>query len=199
MLIGCLVQGLLNLPFVRMAWCGEARGLHVFNCSAASHGGCVYVKARAELAAPLSLSGCTAKGTGGGIYAQGKLVAPQISCSHCHATTSGCLHIESGEASIESLMLHSGSGLVPASPSLVAAGDDANVTLGTVDCREAPSCTLAVAPMQLAGLLCQRGESRQSLADNDGTACRECPTGQIRLGAVDKARLCLGSQSGTVN
>ena len=163
----------------------------------ASHGGCVYVKAGAELAAPLSLSGCMAKGTGGGIYAQGNLVSQQISCTHCHAPTSECLHLESGEASIESLTLHSGSSLVPAFPSIVAAGDDANVTLVRVDCREVPACTLAVAQMQLAELQCQRGESRQSLAD--GTACRECPAGQIRLVAVDKARLCLGSQSGTVN
>ena len=181
-----------------MTRCGEARRLHVSNCSAASHGGCVYVKARAELAAPLSLIGCIAKGTGGGIYAQGKLGSPQISCTDCHAPTSACFHLESGEASIESLILRSRSLLGPASPSIiVATGHDAVVTLGTADCREVPGCTLPVAQMQLARLLCQRGESRQSLAD--GTACRECPAGQIRLVAVDKARLCLGSQSGTVN
>ncbi|CAE7810150.1 unnamed protein product [Symbiodinium necroappetens] len=182
-----------------MTWCGEAPRLHVFNCSAASRGGCVYVKAGAELAAPLSLRDCKAKGTGGAIYAQRKLVSQQISCTHCHAPTSGCLHLESGEANIESLMLRSVSRLVPVSPSIVAAGDDAVVKLGRVDCREAPGCTLAVAQMQLARLLCQRGESRQSLADDDGTGttCRECPTGQIRLVAVDKARFCLGSQSGT--
>ena len=51
-----------------------------------------------------------------------------------------------------------------------------------------PVALLAVAKMQLAQLLCQRGESRQSLADGDGAACRECPTGEIRLVAVDKAR-----------
>ncbi|CAE7879687.1 unnamed protein product, partial [Symbiodinium necroappetens] len=177
----------------------KAPRLHMFNCSAASLGGCVYVQAGAELAAPLSLRGCKAKGTGGAIYAQRKLVAPQISCTHCHAPTSGCFHLESGEANIASLMLHSGSKFVPASPNAIAAGDDAVVKLGRVDCREAPRCILAVAQMQLARLLCQRGESRQSLADDDGIACQECATGQIRLGAVDKARLCLGSQSGTVN
>jgi len=164
----------------------KARRLQVFNCSAASHGGCVYVRDGAELAAPLSLRGCKAKGTGGAIYAQGKLVSQQISCTHCHAPTSACLHLESGEANIASLMLHSGSSLVPASPNVIAAGDEAVVTLDRVDCSEVPGCTLAVAQMQLARLLCQRGESRQSLADDDGTACRECATGQIRLGAVDK-------------
>ena len=96
----------------------------------------------------------------------------------------------------QALMLHSGSGLVPESPIIVAAGDDANVTLGTVDCLEVPGCILAVAQMRLARLLCQRGESRQSLADDDGTACRECSTGQIRLGAVDKARSWFGEPVG---
>ena len=91
------------------------------------------MRERAELAAPLSLIDCQAKGPGGAIYAQGKLVSQQISCTHCHAPTSACLHLESGEANIESLMLHSGSLLVPESPIIVAAGDDANVTLGTVD------------------------------------------------------------------
>ncbi|CAE7226397.1 unnamed protein product, partial [Symbiodinium necroappetens] len=135
---------------IMTTWINKAWGLHVSNCSAASHGGCVYVKAGAELAAPLSLIDCKAKGTGGAIYAQRKLVSQQISCTHCHAPTSGCLHLESGEASIASLMLRSGSGLVPESPNMVAAGDDAVVKLGRVDCLEAPGCVLPVAHMRLA-------------------------------------------------
>jgi len=158
----------------------------VFNCSATSHGGCFYVEAGAEFAAPLHLRSCNAEGTGGAIYAQGILLGrQQINCSHCNAPTAGCLQLESGEAHIDTMTLQSSSSLLPAS-STVAAGANANVTLGRMDCRQVPGCTLAVAKMQLAQLLCQRGESRQSLADGDGAACRECPTGEIRLVAVDK-------------
>ena len=182
-------QGWLNLPFVCMAWPGEVQQLHVSSCSATSHGGCFYVKEGAEFTTPLLLRGCKAKGAGGAIYLQqGSLVGKQIICSQCHSPTSGCLHLEDGQASIGSLLLDSGSRLVPESTNIVAAGDDANVTLGRADCRKVPGCTFAVAQMQLARLLCQRGESRQFLPDGDGTACKECPTGNIRLVAVDEAR-----------
>ena len=131
---------------------------------------------------------CKARGTGGAIYAQGMLLAQHIRCSHCNAPTSGCLQLDHGETSIGSLTFDSDSRLLPASPVNVAAGAGANMTLGRVDCREAPGCTLAVAKMRLARLLCQRGEKRQSLADSDGAECKECPAGEIRLVAVDEAR-----------
>ena len=118
--------------------------LHVFNCSATSHGGCFYVEAGAEFAAPLHLRSCNAEGTGGAIYAQGILLGrQQINCSHCNAPTAGCLQLESGEAHIDTMTamtLQSSSSLLPAS-STVAAGANTNVTLGRMDCRQVPGCT----------------------------------------------------------
>jgi len=164
----------------------KAQQLNVSNCSAQSYGGCFYLEAGAALDAPLLLTHCKARGTGGAIYAQGMLLAQHIRCSHCNAPTSGCLQLDHGERSIGSLTFDSDSRLLPASPVNVAAGAGANMTLGRVDCREAPGCTLAVAKMRLARLLCQRGEKRQSLADSDGAECKECPAGEIRLVAVDE-------------
>ncbi|CAE7249743.1 MSH1 [Symbiodinium sp. CCMP2592] len=163
----------------------KAQQLQVSTCSAMSSGGCFYIKDGAEFTAPLLLRDCDAKGTGGAIYAQRKLVAQQINCSRCNAPTSGFLQLESGSASIGSLTLQSSSSLPPAS-STVAAGANATVTLGTVDCRQEPGCALVVSRMQLAQLLCHRGESLHTLADDDGAACRECPTNEVRLVAFDK-------------
>ncbi|CAE6938127.1 unnamed protein product [Symbiodinium sp. CCMP2592] len=174
--------------FARNWVTNKAKQLNVSNCAAESHGGCFHL-GTGEFAAPLLLRKCKARGAGGAIYAEGRLVAEQIRCSHCNAPTSGCFHVESGRAKVGNLALDSGSRLLSAS-SLVGAGANAGVTLGRVDCQEAPGCTLAVEQLRLAQLLCRRGESRRSLAEGEGQECKECPAGEIRLVTTDQDARC---------
>ena len=161
--------------------------LRVSRCSAEIYGGCFYLApGQAEFAAPLFLRDCEADGTGGGIYAQAELVAQEVRCSRCKAPTSGCLELTYGQARLGKVAIDTGSRL-PSASSVVGAGANASITVGGVDCRDAPGCTLAVEHLNLTRLLCQQGESRQPLAEGTGQECKECRADEIRLVAPDEA------------
>ena len=164
----------------------QAKRLLVSGCRAEIYGGCFYVAGESEFAAPLLLRDCEADGSGGAIYAQIELAAQQISCSHCKAPTSGCLELAYGHARLGNVTVATGSRLSSAS-SIVGAGPNASISVGGVDCRDAPGCTLSVEHLNLTRLLCPQGESRQPLADGTGEECKECPADEIRLVAPDEA------------
>ncbi|CAE6960190.1 unnamed protein product [Symbiodinium sp. CCMP2456] len=167
----------------------KAVQLHVSRCSAEIYGGCFYLAGEAEFAAPLFVRDCEADGTGGAIYAQIELVAPQIRCSRCKAPTSGCLELAYGHARLGNVAIGTGSRL-PSASSVVGARANASVTVGGVDCRDAPGCTLSAEHLNLTRLLCQQGESRQPLAEGTGQECKECPADEIRLVAPDEDARC---------
>jgi len=167
----------------------KAKRLLVSGCRAEIYGGCFYVAGESEFAAPLLLRDCEADGSGGAIYAQIELAAQQISCSHCKAPTSGCLELAYGHARLGNVTVATGSRLSSAS-SIVGAGPNASISVGGVDCRDAPGCTLSVEHLNLTRLLCPQGESRQPLADGTGEECKECPADEIRLVAPDEDARC---------
>ncbi|CAE7397738.1 unnamed protein product [Symbiodinium necroappetens] len=168
----------------------EAVQLRVSRCSAEIYGGCFYLApGQAEFAAPLFLRDCEADGTGGGIYAQAELVAQEVRCSRCKAPTSGCLELTYGQARLGKVAIDTGSRL-PSASSVVRAGGNASITVGGVDCRDAPGCTLAVEHLNLTRLMCQQGESRQPLAEGTGQECKECRADEIRLVAPDEDARC---------
>ena len=152
------------------------------NCSAASYGGCFNAGGALRFEGALVLTNCTAKGAGGGMYSPTLVATQPITCDGCAAPTAALAQVFQGNSSLAAVAVtirSRSSGVT----SLIVGEAGSVVEVGALDCREAPLCLVQAPQVQVARLLCQRGEGRQSLADGDEVQCQTCPEGHTRLEA----------------
>ena len=154
---------------------------HVNKCSARSYGGCFNAGGALRFAGPLMLSDCVAEGAGGGMASVTLYADHPIACDGCAAPTAALAQVGGGHSSLAEVQIRSRSGSAATSAIVGVAGSVIQVK--TLDCRKAPGCRVEAPRVQVAQLLCPRGEGRQSLADGDEVQCQTCPEGHARLEA----------------